>query len=199
MLAGVYQPGSSPAHRAPLWLKFGCLLVISTSLVATSSLLGTAVASFIVAIAYGLAGMRLPDFLAQVRPLRWIVLMLLPFHWWNAGISAAIEITGDLVLLVAAAGVVSSTTRMTDMLDTLVRALAPCRRLGLDPDRVALLLALTIRAVPVVADFAQEVRDAHRARGQERSTRAFVTPVVIRTIRHADQVGEALAARGLDD
>ena len=78
----------------------------------------------------------------------------------------------------------------------ITRLLQPARRIGVDPDRVALLLALTIRAVPVIAATLQEARDARRARGLERSTRALVTPVVVRTIRHADRVGEALAARG---
>jgi biotin transport system permease protein len=86
-----------------------------------------------------------------------------------------------------------------DLLDVIARVLGPARAIGVDPDRVALLLALTIRAVPVIAATLDEARDARRARGLEHSTRALVTPVVVRTIRHADRVGEALAARGVDD
>jgi biotin transport system permease protein len=68
-----------------------------------------------------------------------------------------------------------------------------------DADRVGLLLALSIRSVPVVAALAAEVRDAQRARGLTSSVRAFAVPLIVRALRHADQLGEALAARGVDD
>jgi biotin transport system permease protein len=45
--------------------------------------------------------------------------------------------------------VVSATTRTTALVDALVALLRPLRPLGVDPDRVALLLALSVRAVPV--------------------------------------------------
>jgi biotin transport system permease protein len=33
----------------------------------------------------------------------------------------------------------------------------------------------------------------------ERSVRAYVTPVVIRTVGYAERLGDALVARGVDD
>jgi biotin transport system permease protein len=77
--------------------------------------------------------------------------------------------------------------------------LRPLRRVGVQPERVSLLLALTIRAVPVLVGTLSDVRDARRARGLERSPRALLVPVVLRTMRHADRLGEALVARGVDD
>ena len=73
------------------------------------------------------------------------------------------------------------------------------RSLGVDAERVALVLALAVRAVPVVTGLAAEVRDAQRARGLGASPRAYAVPLVVRSLRHADALGEALVARGLDD
>jgi biotin transport system permease protein len=148
---------------------------------------------------YGIGGFGVRTLGAQVWPLRWFVLFLLPFQWWTAGWRAAFVVVGTIVVAVGGASLVSLTTRVTDLLDVITRLLQPARAIGVDPDRVALLLALTIRAVPVIAATLHESRDARRARGLEHSTRALVTPVVVRTIRHADRVGEALAARGIDD
>jgi biotin transport system permease protein len=53
--------------------------------------------------------------------------------------------------------------------------------------------------VPVLTGLAAEVRQARRARGAGRSVRAFAVPLVIRTVRYADRLGEALIARGVDD
>jgi biotin transport system permease protein len=100
---------------------------------------------------------------------------------------------------VAAAAVVTLTTQTQDLLDAVVAAVRPFARLGLNPDRVALTLALAVRSVPVVAQLARDVQEARMARGAGRSVRAFAVPLVIRTVRHADRLGEALAARGVDD
>ena len=199
MLTGCYQPGTSLLHRAGAGVKLLGLLVFSTALVVWRLPVMVLVCLCVVVVLYGVGGFGIRTFAAQVWPLRWFVLFLLPFQWWTAGWQAAVGIVGTLVLAVLGAGLVSLTTRVTDLLDVVTRLLQPARAVGVDPDRVALLLTLTIRAVPVIAGTLQEARDARRARGLERSTRALVTPVVVRTIRHADRVGDALAARGVDD
>ena len=199
MLTGCYQPGTSLLHRAGAGVKLFGLLVFSTALVAWRSPVTVLIALVVVVALYAAGGFGVRTLAAQVWPLRWIVVFLLPFQWWTAGWWLAVGIVGTLVLAVAGAGLVSLTTRVTDLLDVITRLLQPARAIGVDPDRVALLLALTIRAVPVIASTLQEARDARRARGLERSARALVTPVVVRTIRHADRVGDALAARGVDD
>lgn len=180
-------------------MKLLGLLIFSTVLVAWQSPV-TVLVAFVLAVGlYAVGGFGARTLVAQVWPLRWIVLLLVPFQWWTAGWQVAVAVVGTLVVAVMGAALISLTTRVTDLLDVITRALRPARALGIDPDRVALLLALTIRAVPIIAGTLHEARDARRARGLEHSTRALVTPIVVRTIRHADRVGDALAARGIDD
>jgi len=199
MLTGIYQPGTSLLHRAGAGAKLLGLLVFSTVLVAGKSPVMVLAGFVVVAGLYAVGGFGARTLVAQAWPLRWFVLFLLPFQWWTAGWRVAAVVVGTLVVAVVGAALVSLTTRVTDLLDVIARILEPARAIGVDPERVALLLALTIRAVPVISATLQEARDARRARGLERSTRALVTPVVVRTIRHADRVGDALAARGVDD
>jgi biotin transport system permease protein len=85
------------------------------------------------------------------------------------------------------------------MLEALVAGLGPLRRIGVNPDRVALVLALTIRCIPVISEIVVSVREAQIARGASRNPLALVVPVVIRTLRAAEALGEALTARGVDD
>jgi biotin transport system permease protein len=198
-LTSTYQPGTSVLHRAGAGVKLTVLLVLSTLLVALKSPATVLVGFVLVAGLYVIAGFGVRTFGEQVWPLRWFVVFLIPFQWWTAGWQVAVVVVGTLVVAVVGAALVSLTTRVSDLLDAITALLEPARVIGVDPDRVALLLALTLRAVPVIAATLHEARDARRARGLERSTRALVTPVVVRTIRHADRVGEALAARGMDD
>jgi biotin transport system permease protein len=108
-------------------------------------------------------------------------------------------VVGVLAVLVLLAALVTLTTRTTDLVEAVVVASRPLRAVGVDPERVGLMIALGIRCVPVVVGLAEEVRDAQRARGLAASPRAFAVPLIVRSLRHADALGEALAARGLDD
>jgi biotin transport system permease protein len=193
-----YVPGTSWLHHLPASAKLVGSVVLLTGTLMLSSPFAVAVAAVATVVLYATAGLAhaVP---AQVRPIRWLVLGLLAVQAPTAGLVTAVVFTGRLVVAVVLAGLLTLTTRVVDLLDVIERVLRPLRRIGVDSERVALVLALAIRAVPVVAGLAGEVRDAQRARGIASSPRAFVVPFVVRSLRHADALGEALAARGLDD
>jgi biotin transport system permease protein len=196
---GLYVPGTSPVHRAPAGLKLALLVAGLAVLGIWRTPLVTAAGLAVLAVVAALSRVGLRPVLAQVRPVLWIVVVVFAAQVWLADLRTAVVVVGSMVLAVAAAGVVTLTTRTQDLLDAVVFVLRPLRRLGVDPDRVGLVLALTIRSVPVLVGLAEEVRDARKARGAERSLRAFAVPFVVRSVRHADRLGEALAARGVDD
>lgn len=196
---GLYLPGSSPVHRAPAGAKLLLMVAAGVGSVFLERPWQVAVALVVVAGGYVLARVPWRTAAAQVRPLAWVGLGAAVFHVLASGWERAFVVVGVLATLVLLAALVTLTTRTTDLVDAVVRACGPLRRLGIDPDRIGLLIALGIRAVPVVVTIAQEVRDAQRARGLAASPRAFAVPLVVRSLRHADAMGEALAARGLED
>ncbi len=199
MLAATFVPGASPVHRAPAGLK---LAVLAVGLLLVALLPGpvpVAVGALVVAVLVAVAGVGLAAVAALVRPVLWVLVPVVVVQVWLAGPVRALVVGAGIVVAVAAAGLVTLTTRTEDLLDALVTALGPLRRTGVDPERVALVLALAVRSVPVLAGIAGEVQQARAARGAERSLRAFAVPFVIRSLRHADRLGEALEARGVDD
>ncbi|MFC4118030.1 energy-coupling factor transporter transmembrane component T family protein [Nonomuraea zeae] len=198
-LTGSYVPGASPLHRLPAGAKLAGLAVACTGLVLLRSPLPLAGAGVVVAALYALARVGAAAAWAQVRPVRWFAVALFGMQWVFADLESAATTVLRIVLAVALAGLVTLTTRTSAMMSALERCLAPARFAGLDPFRLSLLLSLTIRSVPVVAGLATRVREAQRARGVERSLRAFAVPLVVSSLRHADALGEALSARGLDD
>ena len=196
---GVHVPGSSPLHRLPAGVKLVALLVFLTGLTVWRTPRWLALDVAVLLLLGALSGVGWRRLGGQVRPAVPIAAVVAGAQVWLAGPRAALVVTTALLAAVAAAALVTLTTRTTDLLDALVRMLRPLRRAGVDPERVGLVLALAVRSVPVLATLAAEVRDARRARGAERSVRAFAVPFVIRALRHADRLGEALAARGVDD
>jgi len=194
---GLYVPGDSPLHRAPAGLKLALLAVAAVvalwSPVALAALGLLAVAGFVVA--------RVPWRVAwdQLVPVLWFAVPLLGFQWLFAGWSRAVVVVGQLVVLVLLAALITLTTRVLAMVATFEWVLSPLARVGVRPDRVGLVLALTVRCVPLVAQTYQQAREAQRARGLEWSAVALVVPMIVRLLKKADAIGEALAARGLDD
>lgn len=198
-MIGVYVAGDSAVHRARPGLKLAVLLAATTVLLLAARW-QVVTAGAVLVVAVGLwAGLGLRGLGRLVWPLRWIVLVLTPVQAWLAGWERAYIVVGGLVVAVTAASLVSATTRVADMTDAIVRIVAPARRIGIDPERVGLVIALAIRSVPVLLDGLRVVREARQARGMRLTPDTLLTPLVVRAVRHADRVGEALAARGIDD
>jgi biotin transport system permease protein len=196
---GVYHRARSPLHRLPAAIK---LLALVGAAAGTHWLDRPARAGaglLLVVALYAVA--RIPGRLlvAQARPLLWLVMVLLAAQLLLAGWRTAVVVTANLLALVLLAALVTLTTRTTALVDAVVAACRPLRFVGVDPERIGLLLALGVRSVAVVVGLGHEVREAQVARGLTASPTAFAVPLVVRSLRHADALGEALVARGVDD
>ncbi|MFC9896456.1 energy-coupling factor transporter transmembrane component T family protein [Nocardia sp. NPDC127579] len=199
-MIGLYRPGTSPLHRLPAGAKILLLLVaIVAATVFAHSPLRVGLVAAAVALLYAIARIPVKVAVAQLRPAVWMLLLIAVFQLVLTSPAQALVVCGLLLISMALAALVTLTTRVTDMLDTLTRVLGPLRRFGVDPDRIGLLLALAIRCVPLLTTIVHEVAEARRARGLHWSMTALVTPVLVRALRTADAMGDALAARGVDD
>jgi biotin transport system permease protein len=198
-LLGEYRPGRSPVHRLPAGVKLLALVGLAVLLVWWSAWWQVGLVLLVVLGLYAVAALNAQTAWVQVRTLLWVVLVVAAFQWAVAGWRTAASVSLTVITLVLAAGLITATTTTTALTEVVVALLRPLRRFGVAPERVALLVSLSIRAVAVVAALAQEVRDAQRARGRAASPRAFVVPLLVRSLRHAQRLGEALVARGFDD
>ncbi|PWV81151.1 biotin transport system permease protein [Nocardia neocaledoniensis] len=199
-MIGLYHPGDSLLHRAPAGVKLALLVATIVAMtVWVRGLLGMACVVLVVAGLFALARIPWRVAVAQVRPVLWMTAIIGVFQLLTTTPVRAVVVCGVLLVSVALAALVTVTTRVTDLLDALLRALAPLRHVGVNPERVGLLLALAIRCVPLLAQIVHDVAEARRARGVSWSATALVTPVLVRALRTADAMGEALAARGVDD
>lgn len=198
-LLGAYRPGRSPLHRVPAGPKLGLLAAYGATAVWLRGPVSAAVL-LVVSVALTLvAGMPVRRTLRQVRGLLVLAVVVGAFQTWQRGWPVAVHVVGDLLALVLAALVFTATTPVDDVLTAVERGLRPFRRLGVRPERVALAFSLVLRAVPGILETARETRAAAKARGLERSPRALLVPLAVRTVGRAYETGDALAARGLGD
>jgi biotin transport system permease protein len=198
-MIGLYQPGTSLLHRLPAGWKLLAmgLAIVGIVLLQAPWQLGVAA----LAVVGGFALARIPARVtwSQLWPMRWFLLFIAVFQVIFTGWERALMTCGTLLLTVAIAALITLTTRVTEMLDVCQRLLGPLRRFGVDPDRAGLVLALTIRCIPLMVEIVGAVSQARKARGAGFSLRALVVPSVVRALRRADAIGDALTARGVDD
>ncbi|NAZ76462.1 energy-coupling factor transporter transmembrane protein EcfT [Kineococcus sp. T13] len=203
-LLGSFTPGRSRLHRARPGVKLAALALLALSAGLLRSLLpDAAAAGALGALVLALAllarctGVGARPLLAQLRRTWWLLAALAAVQLWQAGPARAAAVVAALVACLWAATLVTATTPVPALLASVVAGARPLRRLGVDPERVGLALTLTLTSIPVVGRLLAESRQAAAARGLQRDPRALLVPTVVRTVAHAEGVGEALAARGL--
>jgi biotin transport system permease protein len=198
-LLGGYLPGDTWLHRLTPGTKLVALLLAAVLLVWLNSPLAALVGLAVALVLAVQSGMGFRRTLATLRGVLLVAALLAGWHVWQSGWARATDSVGDLLSLVLLASVLTATTSVDDLLDTITRGLEPFRRLGVDPERVALTFSLMVRAIPTTLEIARQTRDAAVARGLPRDPRARLTPLVIRVVAHARATGEALQARGIGD
>jgi biotin transport system permease protein len=194
----LYRPGSGWLHRAPAGPKaFGILLVVLAISLLPTSWWTAGIAAGVTVLAYLTSGLGLGELGRQLLLIRWIITITLAGQLLFLDVESAVSNTSRIVAAILLAALLVLSTRVAELLDASERALQPLGRLGVDPSRIALMLAVAINTVPVLARLATTVREAQRARGAGSNLVTFVVPFLVVSLKHADELGDALTARGV--
>ena len=181
-MLGTYIDGDTVLHRMRPGVKMLLLVafIVVVSVVVTDpwvaagttvvALLGYAVARIPVRVAW-----------AQVLPPLPVLVVLSAATCWMDGVSRGVTIFFSVYASIVAATLFTLTTRVSAMLDALERGLGPLGRVGMPVQAVG-------RAI-----------DAARVRGSRMSLVSVGVPVIIRSVRRAQTLGDALIARGAGD
>lgn len=195
MIGGLYRPGHSRLHRASPGAKLLALALGGTLAVLIRAPFVMAAAFALALALFRLADLSLATALRQLRPALPVLAFLFAAQLWIADLPAALVVVLRLATLLLLAALVTLTTRVSDLTETLEWALGPFRRFGVDPEKVSLAISLAIRFLPALGTVLAEVREAQRARGLDRSVLALLAPLLVRTLKMADEVAEAIDAR----
>jgi biotin transport system permease protein len=199
-MLSLYVAGTSPVHRAPAGLKLAVLagLGIGLFVVDRAAVLALVLAAVLV---LGLLAARLPvrALTAQARVVWLWLAALFAFHLVVTDLHTGTVAVLRLLTLVLAAAVVTATTRVTALVAVIEWLTRPLQLVGVRPARIGLVVAMTLRFVPVIAERAARIREAQAVRGADRMRLVALVPLLVQVLRLAHTLGEALDARGADD
>lgn len=198
-LFGTYQPAGSPFEALGVGWKYALLLALTVPSIAVGRwwFSCASIAVTVAILIWARVGVRRAVGLSIGMV---VVCALIVAVQALAGTAlAGVIVVVNLVLALYATRLLTLTTPIPELVDGIAIACRPLRVFRVDPDRIALAVAVMVRSLPHLLGAFDEVRDAATARGIRRNPVAYVAPVVVRAVAYAHATGDALAARGLGE
>lgn len=196
-MGSFYFPGNSGLHRMSAGFKLAALMVAGAGLMFIHDWRILFVTLLVVLLLLQQSGARLQQIWQHVRTLTWIVAFLALFTAVVQTPTEAVEVSLRISAMLLGALVVSMTTSIARMMEVLIWLLWPLERLGwINSERVALVFGLTLRLIPELSLQWHEIREAQAARGLKVSPLTMGVPMLLRTIRRAQDIADALDVRG---
>ena len=198
-LFGTYRPSGSPLEAVSVGWKYVLLLALTIPAIAVGRW-WLSLGAVIVAVAilmWAKVGVRRAVGLGIGMVV--VCALIVAVQAFAGQPIAGVVIVENLVLALYATRLLTLTTPIPELVDGIATACRPLRLIRVDPDRIALAVAVMLRSLPHLLGAFDDVRDAMTARGLRRNPVAYVAPVVVRAVAYAHATGDALAARGLGE
>ena len=201
-MRALFRPGTSPLHRLTVGPKLlilaaiiGLLAAFATNPVAI--LAATALTTVIYKIAFPADGVT--TLAKQVWALKWLILIIvIPQVIFGAAWLPVTTNALRLTVAISLATLFTLTTKHEAMLTAIESGVRPLKRIGVKPETVSLTIAMTINAIPMILKFAAQTREAQAARGAKPSIALMTVPLLVASLKYADEFAEALTARGVE-
>lgn len=190
------SPVETALHRLPAGVKLAAIAGLGIALGAISDpflLAALFAAVWLAFLPLGRAeALRLPR---RLWPLWPFLLVIGGWHLYRGSTEVGISVVLRMLTMFSAAALLMLTTRFDALLSTFSTLLSPFQRLGLPVPRIALALAMALRFVPVLAQRAEDLGRAWRARSARKPRHRLLTPLALAALDEADHAAEALRAR----
>lgn len=190
-------------HHPPTWLH-GVAAGYKLAVLAALSIFIFRIASPVLLIACVLAlivlymslGCAVTKRLSFFTPLLPILVIIFVAQYFTGGFGAALMMVCRLLLMLALADLVTMSTPMQAMMDAVTPLLSPLKFAGANTEKLSFAVALTVRLVPLLLENWRGHAQAFRARTGKPANWRVLAPFIANSLRLADQMGEALDARG---
>ena len=201
-MRALFRPGTSPLHR----LQVGPKLLILIAIITLISVVGTNPAAVVAALVATTAFYKIAfptdgviTLAKLIWSLKWLILIIvIPQLLFGADWLPVTTNAFRLTIAIALATLFTLTTESAAMQTAIEHAVHPLKRIGIKPETVSLTIAMAINAIPMILKFATQTRQAQQARGAKPSITLMTVPLLVASLKYADEFAEALAARGVE-
>ncbi len=197
-MQSLFVEGNSWMHLMSARAKLIVLAGLGIVLFLTANIASLAIAVLATGTLYLSIGLPFRAALSRLKPIVLTILIVavfsLAFNPWHGALVALLRLTA--LMLFAAS--VTATTTITQFMDEITLLAKPLERMGLvRADDVGLAVGLVVRFVPEIIGRYQAIREAHQARGLKVRPATVLVPLIILTLKDADNIAAAIDARGV--
>ena len=223
---GRYYPGRSPVHELDPRTKLVILVLLATAAFRLNALPSLAFLALFGPLGHLAARIPQREVYRGLRKFLWLFaftalvqffwtpgrpVLTLPLGYWNPvvtieGLYRGLVVFLRLFIVITGASLLSSTTSPGRLGAALERLLGPLSRIGLPVEEISLAFSIGMQFLPIIFDEAGEIRNAQISRGighlhrnplvRLSSLRALLIPVMVRSVRRADGLADAMLVRG---
>lgn len=197
MLTNIYSEGHSAIHKTAPLIKILLLFLVCTTLFIWETWLVLFATGFLLSAFFLIAKISLIHIRDALKPAFWLLLMIFLLQIYLNSVGSAAYVVLRFVVMILAASLLTLTTKTSELISAietgLGRFLSPSAA-----EAISLAFSLCFRFIPIVRQIFEEVREAQRARGHSNNWRALITPTIVRTLKSADEISQAITARSID-
>ena len=220
---GQYIAGDSIVHRLDPRIKMISAILLSV-LIFRATWFDVYLISLFLLIIMGFSRLKAKPVLNAIKPLVFFAgllfllhllftdgtaLLLLPalhLKITDEGLFRGAFVTWQFITLVLSGAILTMTTPPSEMISGLEKLLHPFKYLGIPTQDLAVMVSMALRFVPTLLEEFDRIRMAQRARGADmtrgrltqrvKSAAAMTLPLMTSAVRRADDLAEAMEARG---
>ena len=197
-MRSLHVAGHSLMHRTKPAVKIAGLALIAVLIFLTRDPRWLVPVLIAAALLYFSLGQPLRAALSPLRPVFLTIAIVGLFHLLLTSAEEAMVTVLRLSTLMLLGAAVTATTTVSAFIETITRAASPLERIGLvKASDIGLSVGLVVRFVPEMLSRYEAIREAHRARGIRQKISTILGPLIIATLKDADNIAEAIDARGI--
>ncbi|ADV00370.1 CbiQ family ECF transporter T component [Alicycliphilus denitrificans] len=194
-MGSLYSEHLTWLHRWSAGRKLACMALLGTLLFLLSAPWALALAALACTLLWRSLGLATRVARRLMVSVLAAALLVAVFHLWMGRPDMAAVSALRLACASTLGVALTVSTRPTDLLLVLDALLAPLARLGLQPGRVSLQLALMLRFTEHFFVQWKRLDEAHRLRTGRPGGLRLIAPLTVQMLQRAQRVADALYAR----
>ena len=221
--AGQYIPGHSFLHQLDARAKILCLFLLMAAVIGASSPWGYLLALAVIFLLVLASRLPVGSAVAPVRGIYWFLLVVFLmnalffggeevlaswgiFRLSREGINQGFRVVCNVLLILILGNLLTMTTLPTQVTAALESLIKPLKFIGVPTEDVAIIISIAIQFIPTLLEETELIKMAQIARGARFESKRLleravsfiplVVPVFIAAFRRAEELSQAMEARG---
>lgn len=221
ILIGQYIDTGSVLHGIDARIKIMAVIVMAIMIFAADKYTSLIYMLAICVFFAGMAKISLSALIKGIRPVIFLAIFTFIFNIFTSegtelfsvgafvctyeGLYTGAVLALRLIMIAAAATVLTLTTKPLDLTAAIESLLSPLNILNIPVRDIAVMMGISIRFIPTLGDEARRIADAQRSRGADFEGKGIIkkayaalpliVPLMTGAFRHSDTLAEAMDAR----